>query len=69
MSYQKNKDKRDNSRQGREISPTEKAQIAKATRDYYQMPSYRQADKIREKMETKARNKVAQKLKLEDKSI
>ena len=32
------------------------------------MLSYRQADKIREKMETKARNKVAQKLKLEDKA-
>ena len=45
-----------------------KAQIAKATRDYYQMLSYKQADKIREKMETKARKKVAQKLKLEDKA-
>ena len=45
-----------------------KAQIAKATRDYYQSLSYKQADKIREKMETKARKKVAQKLKLEDKA-
>lgn len=45
-----------------------KAQIAKATRDYYQMLSYKQADKIKEKMGTKARKKVAQKLKLEDKA-
>lgn len=45
-----------------------KAQIAKATRDYYQSLSYKQADKIREKMETKAKKKVAQKLKLEDKA-
>lgn len=45
-----------------------KAQIAKATWDYYQSLSYKQADKIREKMETKAKKKVAQKLKLEDKA-
>ena len=43
-----------------------KIQIAKATRDYYQSLSYKQADKIREKMETKAKKKVAQKLKLEE---
>ena len=45
-----------------------KIQIAKATRDYYQMLSYKQADKIKEKMETKAKKKVAQKLKLEEKA-
>ena len=45
-----------------------KLQIAKATRDYYQTLSYKQADKIKEKMETKAKKKVAQKLKLEEKA-
>lgn len=45
-----------------------KLQIARATWDYYQTLSYKQADKIKEKMETKANLKVAQKLKLEDKA-
>lgn len=45
-----------------------KLQIARATWDYYQTLSYKQADKIKEKMETKAKKKVAQKLKLEEKA-
>ena len=45
-----------------------KLQIARGTWDYYQTLSYKQADKIKEKMETRARKKVAQKLKLEEKA-
>lgn len=45
-----------------------KLQIARGTWDYYQTLSYKQADKIKEKMETKAKKKVAQKLKLEEKA-